>query len=140
MQTFYKMWYNVYKSNQLRLDFEKQHNIKYDVVIRARSDVGITALLDLRSIDPEHIKQNIIMPENQWAGSACDQFGMGSSDNMNIYCNLVNHAEGYPYSHEPRWHPESNLGHHLALNNIPSIKEKFNITLRQHPIDQSKWG
>jgi hypothetical protein len=140
MQTFYKMWYNVYRSNQLRLDFEKQHNVKYDLVIRARSDVGIIETLDLKAIDLKHIQQNIIMPENQWAGLACDQFGMGSPENMNVYCDLVNHAENYPYAHDLHWHPESSLGHHLNLNNISSIKEKFNITLRQYPIDQTKWS
>lgn len=145
---FYKMWYNIYKSNQLRLDYKNENDIKYDMIIRVRPDVGLEDELDLRTIGD--IDKSIIFPNNQWAGhtnidpnapQACDQFAISLSKSMNIYSELVQHAYTYPFTQNRYWwHNEGTLAHHLTVNNIKTLRGNFNISLRKYPIDVTGWN
>jgi hypothetical protein len=129
-QSHYKGWYNIYRANQLRLSYGQE----YDMVIRARSDVGINEPFNLQNIDPKALNQSIIMPGNQWAGAggyeACDQFAICSPDHMNIYADLANKVEGYLNENLFGYNPEALLGLHLSRNNVPTVKGEYTISLR----------
>jgi len=141
---FYKMWYNIYQSNQLRLVYEKTNDIKYDMIIRVRPDVGLEDELDLNLL--KDMDNSIIFPQNQWAGhttnpQACDQFAISLSESMNIYSYLIYHAETYPYTQNRYWwHCESNLAHHLNVNSINTVRGNFNISLRKYPVNVDSWN
>ncbi len=145
---FYKMWYNIYQSNQLRIAYEKSNNIKYDMIIRVRPDVGLEDELDLKTIG--EIGNFIIFPNNQWAGhtnldpnapQACDQFAIALSESMNVYSDLVHHANKYIYTkNRYYWHNEGTLAQHLNVNGIPTIRGNFNISLRKYPMDVNSWN
>ena len=144
---FYKMWYNIYQSNQLRLAYEKTNDIKYDMIIRVRPDVGLEDELDLSLIN--NVENSIIFPQNQWAGylvtdpnapQACDQFAIALSESMNAYSDLIHYAETYPYTQNRRWwHNEANLAHHLNANAITTVRGNFNISLRKYPVNVNSW-
>lgn len=129
-QSHFKGWYNIYRANQLRIEYGQE----YDMVIRARSDVGINELFNLQTIDPVQLNQSIVMPGNQWAGAggyeACDQFAICSPDHMNIYADLANKVEGYLNENLFGYNPEALLGLHLSRNNVPTVKGNYTISLR----------
>lgn len=142
--SLYKMWYNIYKVNQLRLNYEKENNIQYDMVIRVRSDIGFRKELDLSKID--NIQNNILIPINNWMGhpvidptlkyKICDLFAIGCSEHMNVYCDVIHKLKDNPFTqNQESWHPESNLGYHLVTNNIPFTKGNFNVLFRGYDID-----
>jgi hypothetical protein len=145
---FYKMWYNVYQSNQLRLAYEKDSDVKYDLIIRVRPDVGLENTLDLRLL--HDIGSSIIFPNNNWAGhlnlnpnnpQACDQFAISLSDSMNLYSEMIYHAHTYPFTqNRVSWHNEANLAHHLLINGINTVRGNFNISLKKYSVDINSWN
>jgi hypothetical protein len=134
VENVFKMFYNLYQSDQLRQQYEQTHNFKYDLVIRTRPDVGVDRLINLPNLD---IQENqIVMPNNRWYGSpSCnDQFAIGNSNSMKIYSELYNKIKEYN-DNGTGFHPESLLGHHLSKNNINYITKGFDLNLRHLPLD-----
>jgi hypothetical protein len=143
-QSHYKGWYNLYKANQLRLEYQKKTGVQYDIVIRVRADGCLNTPLNLKTIDPIQLTNSIIMSENYWEGvnelKSSDQFAISSSDHMTIYAKLVNDVKGYIDENLFNYHPEALLALHLQRNNISTVKGKFTIGLRQHPVEPEKWN
>jgi len=127
-----KMFYNIYKADCLRQQFEEANNFKYDLVIRTRADLGITSELDLRQLTIEPTQ--IVMPSNEWHGNprANDQFAIGNSNIMKIYSTLFTRIKEINDSGF-RFHPESMVGHNLAQNGISYLPGSFKTTLRSMP-------
>jgi hypothetical protein len=127
-----KMFYNIYKADCLRQQFEEANNFKYDLVIRTRADLGITSELDLRQLTIEPTQ--IVMPSNEWHGNprANDQFAIGNSNIMKIYSTLFTKIKEINDSGF-RFHPESMVGHNLAQNGISYLPGSFKTTLRSLP-------
>ena len=146
----YKMWYNIYKSNQLRIAYEQSNNIEYDMIIRVRPDIGLENELNLNSYKDIDLDTTIIFPQNHWAGhlgvvppspQACDQFAISNGRSMNIYSDLIHHIESYPYTKDRyMWHNEANLAHHLVLNNITTTPGNFIVSLRKYPTSNNNWA
>jgi hypothetical protein len=124
-----KMFYNIYKADCLRQQFEEANNFKYDLVIRTRADLGITSELDLRQLTIEPTQ--IVMPSNEWHGNprANDQFAIANSHDMKIYSTLFTRIKEINDSGF-RFHPESMVGHNLAQNGISYLPGSFKTTLR----------
>jgi len=136
-EQYFKMFYNIFKTNQLRTSYEIENNFKYDIVIRTRSDVGLLHEVDVRNNVPS--SNTIIMPGNQWYGEPpCnDQFAIGNSDSMTMYSNIVNHLKEYNDCGVV-FHPETLLAHHLQNANGAELKRgSFEITLRTLPLDNN---
>ena len=129
-QSHYKGWYNIYRADQLRIASGQN----YDMVIRARSDVGINEPFNLQTIDLELLNRSIVMPSNQWTGThgyeSCDQFAICSPNHMSIYADLANKVKGYIDEHLFEYNPEALLGLHLNRNNVPTVKGNYTISLR----------
>jgi hypothetical protein len=90
------MFYSVYYSNQLKIEYENQNNFKYDCVIRLRTDEYFLA--PIGSID--NYDMNVVNVLNEWAHleyGINDHFAFGSSELMNkyldVYSNFVNICE-----------------------------------------------
>ena len=132
----WKMWYSQYQVNQLRLMYEEKYNFEYDIVIRGRPDVGLISILDLNIVKPylDQKKNLIITPMNHFAGHGdfiiCDLFGLGNSDNMNIYTDIYNQALTH-HSNGVKFHPETMLARHLLLNGIDYRAGSFKVSFRR---------
>jgi len=136
----YKLWYNLYKVNQLRLYYETANNIKYDMIVRVRPDIGLVDELNLSNIDLEDLKIAIVTPKNKIAGhlhlspdspQMCDMFALADSNNMDVYCDMFNHAtENFFTQTRYSWHTESALALHLRQNNVFITPGNFRISIR----------
>jgi len=135
----YKMWYNLYQVNQLRLNYEEQNSIKYDLIVRVRPDIGLLNELNLESYVND-IKYSVITPINKIAGhlhfspdspKMCDMFAIASSEHMNIYCDMLNHASTNFFTQTRHsWCTESATALHLRFNNVPITPGNFKISIR----------
>jgi len=145
----WRMFYGIKQVNQLREDWEKAHG-EYDLVIRARPDVGLGNMLDLKE-SKEYLNLNpdaILVPNNHRHGiniSINDMIGIGSSSTMSIYARVFDHLDQY---HDDRvsYHNETLLGHHLNVNNIKYPANNINVVFREyhHPhhgkYDYGRWA
>jgi hypothetical protein len=119
----YNVWYNYYSLKQvnlLREQFEKI-NGKYDMVIRARADVGVRAPVNLKQFD-NYLKSNpkhIIVPDNHRNGgySVNDMIAFGTSDTMSIYARAMDSFETF-HKQGVMYHAETLLGKHLQVNGV----------------------
>lgn len=93
------MYYSIFKSNQLKRKYERKNKVKFDIVMRMRFDSnfnGVDLVLDPNlpgfNLNPANLKSIQIPLGNDWAGIN-DQFALGSSSEMDMYCNLFNNLE-----------------------------------------------
>jgi hypothetical protein len=139
----WKMLNSLYMSNQSRVAHELANNFTYDLVIRSRPDVALMNPMyaDQLKSNLEVNKKRIIIPNNKVCGHngivICDLFGVGTSHDMTIYCDLYNqvlthHKEGTIF------HPETMLGVHLLKNGLNWMPGGFNIEFRHLGIWQDR--
>jgi len=124
------MYYGIYKSNDLKKQYEQERGFKYDCVLRCRFDTQFEQF----HIMHKYLKNNtIILPPNENVGQTFsdpmkrgmrksgisfmsnDQFAYGSSEAMDFYSEAYN---GYfdETKHYPN-HPEGVLSHHIFREN-----------------------
>tara|TARA_Y100000593_G_scaffold74585_1_gene137365 strand:- start:4620 stop:5369 length:750 start_codon:yes stop_codon:yes gene_type:complete len=91
------MWYSILKANELKINYEKQFNFKYDYVIRSRTDINFQLVLDdIESYNKDEItmhKWKTSHPQVTYGYKDC--FAIGGSDVMNIYSSLYNYLVFY---------------------------------------------
>ena len=89
------MHYSIWKSNELKKQYEKENDIIFDVVIRIRYDSLIEDQFNLSN----YIDGDIFIPfGGDWGGTTCgfgqaginDQFAIGKSKIMDSYSNMFN--------------------------------------------------
>lgn len=146
------MWYMYYglkQVNQLREEWEQAYGT-YDLVIRARPDVGVRSTFDCADMK-EYVSINpncILVPNNHRHGiniSINDMIGVGSSSVMSTYAKVFDHLNEYHDGGTP-YHNETLLGHHLNVNNIQYPHNNIEVLFREyhHPhhgkIDFGNWA
>lgn len=108
------MFYSMQKANELKMEYEQTNKFKYDLVIRARTDVRFEQFnLDLSSLDPKFVHafsignyaenkiskllDNTSSAENQTAVIELinDQFAIGGSAVMDAYSSVYNFYNFY---------------------------------------------
>ena len=94
-QNTFSMWYSIYSSNKLRLEYEKQNHIKYDVVFRMRFD-----MLPLNTIDLNQVEDfsSLYVGKNDncyLVNAISDIFAYSSPEIMNKYCELYNNLKEF---------------------------------------------
>jgi len=107
---------------------EERTGHTYDMVIRARSDMGINVPIDLQKIKESGY---IEVPRDNWHGAPaiCDLMGIGTSEQMKIYCDVFNHSLNYVRTGKCVYHPESLLACHLQTNRIPYRSNSWNYVI-----------
>lgn len=86
-------WYSLYRSNQLKCEYEKSNGFKYDGVLRFRPDVYVKEKMLLDYYDsnklniPHYSPHNI---SNTDVLVVSDIISYGSSDILDKYCNFYN--------------------------------------------------
>lgn len=109
-------YYNIWKSNDLKNQHEKEYNISYDIVFRIRTDYYFYKCPTKKELE---IKNAICIPANGWDhGGYTDGFAFGESRLMNIYSNLFFNINKYNIENKQIFHPEKMLKYHLDINNI----------------------
>jgi hypothetical protein len=69
-------------------DYEKKHNIKYDIMIRLRGDFEFTEMpLTFDRESPLDINTTLILIPNRSLSSVNDGFAIGPMDAMEVYMN-----------------------------------------------------
>lgn len=103
------MFYSILKSHEMRKEYEKKNNMKFDVVVRARfesgfrNEEGINSILDLYAFD----LRCLWIPDvniNAEAGMN-DQVAFSNGENMDIYMTAFNRIVPLSnrFKHSPEW-------------------------------------
>lgn len=79
--------YKLYKCNQLKINYESEHNFKYDVVIRIRPDLLFLDNLVLDNLESIN-NINFGIPGAYWPNRIYDIFFYSNSLNMDILCDV----------------------------------------------------
>jgi hypothetical protein len=117
------MHYSIYKSNQLKCDYEKENNMIFDKVIRMRFDSNFGG----NELHLNNIPNGINIPRGEdWCGGINDQFAVGSSDAMNLYSNLYNHIDKI---RDVQYHPETMLRKYFEMYNIAVNRFDFRVVI-----------
>jgi len=117
------MFYSIYKSNYLKRKYELSNNMKFDKVVRIRFDSNF----ENKNLDLKTIVGDLSIPSgNDWCGGINDQFAIGSSESMDVYCDLYNCFS--MIKHVP-YHPESMLGEYLKIRSIEINRFDFKILI-----------
>lgn len=83
-------FFNTLECNALRLEYEKENNIKYDFVIKTRPDAYFFSEFDDVDIEYSYNTNKIAIPleyfRKLWCPYITDVFAMAPSEIMNNYC------------------------------------------------------
>lgn len=86
------MFYKIERCNQLKIDYEKEKNFKYDCVIRLRADTQLHQDLPINS----NINlSKIHIPQYGDYGGLNDQMAFSNSHNMDIYSSIYSNIYRY---------------------------------------------
>jgi hypothetical protein len=116
------MFYSIYKSNMLKIKYEKDNNIEFNCVIRMRSD----SLLINNIILEEYDMNNLNIPSGRDWGGLNDQFAFGNSNIMNLYSETFNNIEKI---NRGLYHPETILKQSIELYNINVHRPDIEISI-----------
>lgn len=119
----FSMFYSMYKSNQLKSNYEKTNGITFDKVIRMRFDSKFLGeKLNLSDFD-----DNLFIPVGcDWCGGINDQFALGPSDKMDIYSDVYNNMMNL----DCKYHPERIMSAHLKKMNLSPKRFIFDVAIR----------
>lgn len=116
---------NLYLANELRKDYEAEHNIKYDVVIKARLDMFWVR--PIMEGELQAAADGFLIAPGTWdfktvnAYAMTDVFAISNSDNMNTYCDIYNHL-GEHYENGSCFHHESITGWHAMKTGLDKVR------------------
>ena len=74
--------------NNLKSQYEQENNFKYDLVVKTRFDLIVNNKIDYDKID-----KGVLTISNIGWGQPCDLLAIGTSENMDIYCNRFKNAK-----------------------------------------------
>lgn len=109
------MHYSLYKSNELKKEYEKENNMTFDVVFRIRFDS------DFRDgkLDISNVKDGIWIPEMSTldCGGLNDTFAFGSSYCIDVYSSMFLYLN--KLQKRVAYHPECMLKEYLVMRGVP---------------------
>ncbi len=89
------MFYQIYKCNELRKEYEKEQNIKYDVAFRLRTELQFKSKLDVNElrciVDSEDKTLFLRLIPNDRIFWTRDTLAFSNGNTMDIYSDLFNH-------------------------------------------------
>lgn len=112
----YSMFYSIYRSNLLKVEYEQEMGITYDWVIRSRFDIATpSGPLLLSKLD----NANLYIPTGGFdtIGGYLDSLAYSNSYNMDIYSDTFNHLGTILSIPDIRLCGEYILRHHLDTSN-----------------------
>jgi hypothetical protein len=122
------MYYSIWMANRIRQEFEKGHNLQFDLVIRYRTDLVLEGNL-LEDVPNE--SSFLVIPKSTLVQTCdgpfdsnddshiCDYVAYGTPDKMNIYCSVF--ETWFPIPDTPIG--ESCLAIHLKKSNLKAMRK-----------------
>jgi hypothetical protein len=98
-------FYSIYESNMLKYVYERDFDLRYDWVIRARFDYALNVVIPFKRLD----NKKLYVPERSMI---CDQFAFSNSSIMDMYSSTYNHID--EFYRNGCWM----LGEHLLSSNL----------------------
>ena len=111
------MYYSIFKSNQLKFEYEQKSKINFDCCIRMRFDSDIKDDFNIKNYDLNLLN----IPQGKDWGGINDQFAFGNSALMDKYSNVIYGIVGDTY------HPETILMNYLNANKINPARINLNV-------------
>jgi len=128
-QNIFSMYYSIFKSNELKKEYENENNFKYDIVLKFRPDLEFEFEFDF-NIDNDIL----ILPYTVCHYGVCDHFAYGTSEMMDKYCDVWLNIEKYIENDDfPKngpgggMNPETLLRYHLRNIRFKQIKFKYKL-------------
>tara|TARA_Y100001938_G_scaffold14389_1_gene17736 strand:- start:4398 stop:5117 length:720 start_codon:yes stop_codon:yes gene_type:complete len=120
------MYYSLLQCNLLKKRYEEENGIKFNKIIRMRFDANFyNKKLNLNSLE-----EPLNIPIGRDFTGLNDQFAVGSSEHMDIYCNLYNEIER---TQATKYHPESMLKLHMDHYGILPWRFPFHVGINNRP-------
>lgn len=126
-QKYRIMYYSIFKSNELKTQYEIEKRFKYDYVIRCRPDLFFVESLTLSHL-AGLTDSSVLIPRGMDNGGINDQFAVGTSVGMDKYCSLHMYLESFSggiYSKSQNSNAEYFLKTHIQ--NVSLEIQRFNI-------------
>lgn len=111
------MFSKIAECNQLKMLHESQHNFKYDIVVRLRTDTNFR-----HPVIFSEDKDKIFIPNNLDFGGICDQFAYGPSNLMDKFCDVFTNIKKY-IEEGCRFHPETLLDYHCKKADLNIVRQ-----------------
>jgi len=136
--------YNVYLANTLKKEYEIENGFRYDVCIKARTDLIWTSTPTDEELK-EAMEPNKVLIPTAWDFSSITGHGVSdvtcisNSESMDKYSSLIKYIDEY-YDSGHIFHPESLMGHHILqmkLDRVRIEKGEDPFTLEKN---QSGWA
>jgi hypothetical protein len=118
------MLYTIYQCNELKNEYERIHGVKYDVVIKGRSDFELLRPMNLEELKEASSNRILYTDVLRPDGMVSDILWFGNKEVIDIACNLWKEFDGY-HSKGVQFNTEILFPHHL---------KNHNISPRQHSI------
>lgn len=107
------MFYSINRAHQCMTEWTEKTGIKYDIMIRCRTDMLFWQTPDISGAN------NILIPENDGYGGLNDQLAISDNWNhMNVYASCLDNIQTL-FDAGTNFHPETILRDHLKMHNIP---------------------
>jgi hypothetical protein len=120
---YFSMLYSWKRSRDLLLDYENEQQMKFDIVIKLRTD-----LLFKSPYDVKRGLGKVCVPfvGNCYRGAMNDMFAVGGHDQMITYLSLFDSVVGYLNRRETTFRPEWFIRHHLVKNGVLVSEDQIN--------------
>tara|TARA_R110002167_G_scaffold53699_21_gene153704 strand:- start:1635 stop:2543 length:909 start_codon:yes stop_codon:yes gene_type:complete len=111
--------YNIYKANELKKDYEKENNFKYDLSIRIRYDAWVTrggltkTICDNIKEDEILVSEYLWQNKEPWTTGPDDKFAIGTSESMDMFSSM--------YTNFPKLLEQHMKEHEAFIITHPSI-------------------
>ena len=120
----HSMFFSIQRSNQLKIQYERENNFSYDIVIRCRFDVDIIKFdIDLYNLSMDYVNCYAMRD------SPNSDLAISSSKNMDIYSSIYDNFEKYRQDGWKQFVGEGLVKYHLSQYNIswdnPEIRNKL---------------
>jgi hypothetical protein len=137
VERMWGMYTSIRQCDLERRAHEQALGQRYDLVIRTRTDLGLTAPLDLEHCLEylERSPRTIMTPGNDIHGyghKTNDMMALGLSKDMTTYCDLAQHLLDYHHNMGILFHPETMLAFHMAHQGLANYNtDSYQVILRK---------
>lgn len=127
INNFFSSTYTLHECNKLRLNYQKNNNIDYDVILRIRSDYYFIDYI--KNSQLESAKRGEILIPNEWDFkevhplAISEPIALSNNFSMNKYCELYNYIDDY-FNNGIMFHTETYVGVHINRMNL--VRKEIN--------------
>jgi hypothetical protein len=135
--------YNLKKSNEFKMEYEKENNFTYDLCLKARSDALWHTFIKEKELERARIDDNILIP-TAWDFKSVNKFGVSdtsalcNSETMNKYSSLIDCVDQY-FDEGNAFHPETYNGIHIDRMGLTRIPVNGGIDPFTNQPNKSGW-